>query len=195
MCAALWQRCCVICLSCYNDSIICCCLGNRRICCAARIRARAGAFLLCEQVSVCVARWKKSHSFMNLKMGRKGLHTHILDNMACVCVCVWIIRFEKTMQTPREQTRQHVTRFQSTPPAAEAIIAFIPTSCKCFCNGEKKTTCSQFVICLWWANAFHHRHFLRWHVSPATTVTLLSWSILQDDTSPPPPPPPLLHTG
>lgn len=76
---------CVICLSCYNDSIICCCLGNRHICSATQRPAMHRCFLCscvhrwtCVFGAVCSAAERGSHSLMNDKSTRKARHTQIL---------------------------------------------------------------------------------------------------------------------
>lgn len=103
---------CVICLSSYNDSIICCCLGNRHICCATQSAATHRCF--CAHVCtgeltvfdgsgtrVALYKWMLKHERRRVT---KILHneTHWENDM------LW-----KSMQASWGGTRRHVTCFQS----------------------------------------------------------------------------------
>lgn len=80
----------VICLSCYNDSIICCCLGNRHIC----FTTQAGHIQVllspvCAGECECgSAGGKKSHTLMYLQIGRKPCsHKYYKIVLVYVCRC------------------------------------------------------------------------------------------------------------
>lgn len=73
---------CVICLSCYNDSIISCCLGNRHICSATLSLCHAQ--VLCAHVCtgecmcLCAAQQKENRTLMNDKsIGQEPGHANI----------------------------------------------------------------------------------------------------------------------
>lgn len=116
-------------------------------------RCRGAFVVLCEQVSVSVAQWKKSHSLMNLKTGRK-----VCSLKYYIIWCVWTIKFEKTMQTPREQTKSRDI-FSFCLLRAVAIIVRLPTSGKPFRNREKpQNEPADRILSLFSGGlaAFHH---------------------------------------
>lgn len=188
---------CVICLSCYNDSIICCCLGNRRICSATQMPAMYRCVCCSVWTGECECGSVEKVTLFNESQNRKkGLLTQILYNMVCVCeyVCVWAITFDKTMQTPREQTRKHVTCFQSVFSCKLWWSSFSSLQvANVFAIGKslKITYRQNFVTILWWASSISLHTFapaLAW----TTTWISMSWnrSILHSYTSRPH----LLHT-
>lgn len=83
--SAAVQRC-VISLSCYNDFIICCCLGNRHICFATQSPAMHRCFCahVCTGEHVCsaqcVVQQKENPTLINDKGTRKGPVTQIWHN-------------------------------------------------------------------------------------------------------------------
>lgn len=122
-----------------------------------RGRPCTGAFVvLCEQVSVSVAQWKKSHSLMNLKIGRKvcSFKYYMIWFMSVnMCLC-GPLRSRKLCKHP--ESKQENTCFQSVFSCKLWQSSFSSLQvANVFAIGKslKITYRRNFVIILWWAGS------------------------------------------
>lgn len=121
---------CVICLSCYNDSIICCCLGNRRICSATQRPAMYRCVCCSVWTGECECGSVEKVTLFNESQNRKkGLLIQILYDMVCVCEYVCVcgpLRSRKLCKHPesKQESTWHV--FNLSSPASCGDHRFHP---------------------------------------------------------------------